>query len=237
LKLLKQVSQTLTIDAVYVHLVGSKTDEARKFVDSVLKHPPGHPINWVIACNSPEKELPSDSVKELFSRLGNVTYFSHDNSGWDIGAFQAYAKVCKSDLCLFFGSSAYCRQNNWAQRMLMAYRIHGPNAIYGVTGNMGNQACNVAPHLRTTGFWCKPEILRQYPTTITKPEERYPFEHGPQCMTMWAWSQGYQVYVVETQHVFAFPDWDNGPQGFHRGEQRDVIFGDRVCAPPYHPHP
>lgn len=231
------VSQTLSIDAVYVHLVGNGLQDAVKFVQSVLKHPPGHPINWIIACNSPSREMPSDSVKEVFSQLGNVKYFSHDNSGWDIGAFQAYAKVCKSDLCLFLGSSAYCRQNNWAQRMIMAYRLHGPNAIYGVTGNLGNQSCNVSPHLRTTGFWCKPEIFRQYPHTVTRPEERYPFEHGPQCLTMWAWSQGYQVYVVETENIFAFPDWDNGPQGFHRGTQAHVLFGDRVTMPPYTLHP
>lgn len=231
------VSQATTIDAVYVHIVGNGIQEAQRFVDSAVRHPPGHAINWVIACNSPSREMPSDTVKELFSRLGNVQYFSHDNSGWDIGAFQAYAKVCKSELCLFFGSSAYCRHDNWAQRMIMAYRLHGPNAIYGVTGNMGNQSCGVSPHLRTTGFWCKPEIINQYPNTVTRPEERYPFEHGPQCLTMWAWSQGYQVYVVETENIWAFPDWDSGPQGFHRGQQRDVLFGDRVCAQPYYPHP
>jgi len=233
----ESVTQTPSIDTLYVHPVGSALTDAKRFVDSVVSHPPGQPINWVIACNSPSGDMPSDAVKSLFSKLGNVQYFSHDNSGWDIGAFQAYSKVCKSDVCLFLGSSAYCRQENWAQRMMMAYRLYGPNAIYGVTGNMGNAACGVSPHLRTTGFWCKPEILRQYPHIVTRPEERYPFEHGPHCLTMWAWSQGYQVYVVETQSVFAFPDWDNGPEGFHRGTQKHVIFGDRVCAQPYFPHP
>lgn len=232
-----EVSQTLSIDAVYVHVMGSGLSESRRFVDSVINHPPGLEINWTIACNSPSREMPSDDVKEMFSRLGNVKYFSHDNSGWDIGAFQAYSKVCKSDLCLFFGSSAYCRKSDWAQKMVMAYRLNGPNAIYGVTGNMGNQSCGVSPHLRTTGFWCKPEILNQYPSTVTRPEERYPFEHGPQCLTVWAWSQGYQVYVVETENIFSFPDWDNGPEGFHRGQQQHIIFGDRVTSPPYHPHP
>ncbi len=233
------VSQTPTIDALYVHLVGGHESEqlARKFVDSVMRFPPGGDVNWVVACNSASGDQLSNEMRSVFDRLGCITYFQHDNSGWDIGAFQAYSKVSKAELCLFFGSSAYCRHKDWSQRMIMAYRLHGPNAIYGVTGNLGNAACNVAPHLRTTGFWCKPEILAQYPHIVATPGDRYPFEHGPQGMTMWAWSQGYQVYVVETESIYAFPDWDNGPQGFHRGQQAHVLFGDRVCAPPYHPHP
>ena len=120
--------------------------------------------------------------------------------------------------------------------MITAFKTYGPNAIYGVTANLGNRD-GVSPHLRTTAFWCTPELFNRYPTRVTKPEDRYPFEHGPQSMTVWAWSQGYQVYVVETENVFAYPDWDNGPEGFQRGTQKNLLFGDRITSPPYFAHP
>ena len=120
--------------------------------------------------------------------------------------------------------------------MITAFKTYGPNAIYGVTANLGNRD-GVSPHLRTTAFWCTPELFNRYPNRVAKPEDRYPFEHGPQSMTVWAWSQGYQVYVVETENVFAYPDWDNGPEGFQRGTQKNLLFGDRITAPPYFAHP
>ena len=233
-----KISQKLKIDALYVHLVGNTDSErlAYQFVESVSKFPPGADLNWVIALNSPNGQELSTEMKQVFEALGNVTYFKHDNSGWDIGAFQAYSKTSKADFVLFFGSSSYARKNNWALPMITAFKTYGPNAIYGVTANLGNRD-GVSPHLRTTAFWCTPELFNRYPTRVTKPEDRYPFEHGHQSMTVWAWSQGYQVYVVETENVFAYPDWDNGPEGFQRGTQKNLLFGDRITSPPYFAHP
>jgi len=233
-----KISQKLKIDALYVHLVGNNDSErlSYQFVESVSKFPPGADLNWVIALNSPNGQELSTEMKQVFEALGPVTYFKHDNSGWDIGAFQAYSKTSKADFVLLFGSSSYARKNNWALPMITAFKTYGPNAIYGVTANLGNRD-GVSPHLRTTAFWCTPELFNRYPTRVTKPEDRYPFEHGQQSMTVWAWSQGYQVYVVETENVFAYPDWDNGPEGFQRGTQKNLLFGDRITSPPYFAHP
>lgn len=235
----EEVSKVLKVDAVYVHLVDNDQHEkyAENFVNSVLKFHPGQPINWVIVCNSPSGRDPSEVMKPLFSKLGTVSYFKHDNSGWDIGAFQAYSRTSKADICLFFGSTAYCRVSNWAEPMIAAFREKGPYAVYGVCGNMGNLAVKVYPHVRTTGFWCSPKLFNNYPTTVTNPTERYPFEHGPQSLTMWSWANGYQVYIVDTDAVWEYPNWNNNPQGFQMGNQRSLLFGDRVTSPPFTANP
>ncbi len=226
------IKTDIRVDAVYVHLVGNHESEsmAHNFVASVLNYPSGIDLNWVILCNTRDAVL-SDSMNALFSQLGRVSYFKHDNSGWDIGAFQAYCRKSSADMIVFFGSSSYARKPDWATTMVSAFRTHGPNAIFGATGNLGSG--DVFPHVRTTAFWCTPELFNRYPKTVTSPDQRYPFEHGPEGLTMWAWSQGYQVYVVETENVYAFPDWDNGPEGYHRGTQKNLLFGDRITTAPY----
>jgi GT2 family glycosyltransferase len=234
-----KLKSEVKIDAVYVHLVGNPESEAlaRRFVDSVNKCPPGQDLNWIIACNSPAGNQLSSEMKSVFSQLGRVSYFPHDNSGWDIGAFQAYARTSVADLCLFFGASAYCRQQNWAHFITESFRIGGPESLFGTCGNLGDPNTRVSPHIRTTGFWCSPKIINDYPHITKTKEQRYPFEHGPNCLTLWCWSQGYQVYLVTTDSVLAYPDWDNPPNGFHRGDQRELIFGDRITEPPYYSHP
>jgi hypothetical protein len=99
---------------------------------------------------------------------------------------------------------------------------------------MGDQRVNVSPHVRTTGFWLSPKVLNRYPITVKTPDMRYPFEHGPNGLTMWAWSQGMQVLVVDGDGIWQFPTWDDSTEGFHRGTQRALLFGDRLSMPPYY---
>lgn len=223
------------IDAVYVHLVGDRAHEelAVRFIESALTYPPKRKLNWVIACNSPHGNSLSDEMTALFNRLGRVTFFKHDNSGWDIGAFQAYSRSSQSKFVLFLGSSAYFRRHDWLQPMVAAFRKYGPNTLYGTCGHLGDPGSGISPHLRTTGFWCAPAILNRYPTIVTRPDQRYPFEHGPSCFTLWCWSQGFQVLIVDAEGVYGYPHWNDGPQGYHRNQQSSLLVGDRLTRPPF----
>lgn len=234
----QKTANILKIDVVYVHLVGHPGYEgaAKRFVESALKFPPGQEVNWIIACNSDSGNQLSPEMTSVFQRLGNITFFKHDNSGWDIGAFQAYTKTSTADFCLYLGGTAYCRRPNWIFHMVNAFRTCGDGAIYGVCGNLGDQRVNVSPHIRTTGFWCAPSVMNRYPTIVRVGEQRYPFEHGPSGLTMWAWSQGLQVLVVDADGIWQFPNWNDGPNGFHRGNQSSLLLGDRLTEPPYYAH-
>jgi hypothetical protein len=231
-----KTAKTLNLEVVYVHVVGDAGSEssARRFVESALKYQPGAAVTWVIACNSPYGNQLSQTMQDVFSKLGKVVYFKHDNSGYDIGAFQAYSRQSQADILLFFGKTAYFRRHEWAFPVLNAFRTCGENAIYGTHGNMGDQRVNVSPHVRTTGFWLSPKVLNRYPITVKTPDMRYPFEHGPNGLTMWAWSQGMQVLVVDGDGIWQFPTWDDSTEGFHRGTQRALLFGDRLSEPPYY---
>jgi hypothetical protein len=230
-----EVTAVLSVEVIYVTVQGNADFEksAQRFVDSAIRFPPGKSVNWVIILNNPSKQPISGELEQMFSRLGKVKYFYHDNSGWDIGAFQAYCSQSKADIVLFLGSRAYCRRDNWLSPMINAFRVYGDSAIYGVCGNLGNPQASVSPHIRTTGFWCAPRIFNRYPISVTRQEQRYPFEHGQNGLTMWAWSQGLQALIVDADGIWNFPMWNDGPEGYHRGSQKSLLMGDRLCEPPY----
>jgi GT2 family glycosyltransferase len=230
----ESVRSKLSIDIAYIHPVGNAELEnrAHRFVDSALSFPPGQPVNWVVVLNHTNGSKLSDSMRATFDQLGAVRYIDHDNSGWDIGGYQAAARTSKADFILFLSGTAYCRRKNWILPMVEAFKIYGDKAIYGACGNMGNSQCSVYPHIRTTGFWCAPAVFNRYPIIITRPEQRYPFEHGPECLTMWAWTQGLATLVVDAEGIKNYPHWNDG-NGFHMGNQIALLIGDRVSEPPH----
>ena len=236
LESLTTITPKISIDVAYTTLAGDPKHEelAKRFVDSALKHQPGGQVNWVILVNSSNGATLSESAKSNFARLGSVGYFHHDNGGWDIGAYQAYSKVCKSDYLLMFGASSYFRVSGWIGLVTAACQKHGKNAVYGVCGNLGHPPSNVSPHIRTTGFWCSPTVLNKYPTVVRTADQRYPFEHGSKSFTVWAWEQGYQVLVVDAEKTYGYPHWNDGKNGYHMGGQSALLFGDRMTAPPFY---
>lgn len=228
----------ISIDVLYVHVVGDRKYEqfARRFVDSVRKYPPGHLVNWVIICNSVGPKL-SAQMQNLFSILGKVTYFNHDNTGWDIGAYQAYARISKANLCVFLGGSSYCRRPNWILPMIKAFNRYGENAIYGTCGHMGAINMKVWPHIRTTGFFCAPATLNKYPNRIRTTQDRYPFEHGVNSLTQWALRQSLPVFVVDAEGEWKYPMWAMSRNGYHSRDQSALLMGDRITMSPYWPCP
>jgi len=226
----------MQIVVVYVFplgVAGKYHDMAVRFLDTYHQHPPGMTHDTVIVCNGAPL---TDEIRWMFDALPGIIYLEHDNSGFDVGAYQRAAREIPCDLMVFFGGSTYLRGPNWLQRMVGAYQAHG-DAQYGTMGNVGQRHANVSPHIRTTAFWMPPHLMNSYPTVITKPEQRYGFEHGRNCFTSWVSTQGLKSWVVNWSREYEWPNWNDSPNGFHRGNQSDLIAGDRLTMPPYYPTP
>lgn len=223
---------TATIVYVYAVAAGAQYfDYALRFLESYHAHPPRMVHDTVVVLNGGRA---TSEIQCLFSSLPGLRFLEHDNSGYDIGGFQHAARECASDLAVFFGASTYFNGEGWLVRMATAFQRHG-NAQYGAMANRGDLPVKVWPHIRTTAFWMDPRLLRAYPRVVTRTEERYPFEHGPQCFTRWVEQQRLKSWVVTWGKELLWADWDSDPAGFHRGDQSALLAGDHICEPPHFP--
>lgn len=222
----------IKIAVVYVHVPNDPQYAAWgfHFCQTYNMYPPGTAHEMVVISNGGE---PTGPMMEIFKQLGQVTYYLHDNSGWDIGGYQSFSAQSQHDMLVFLGGSAYCRRADWLKRMADCFIQTGSAALLGSCGNLGDMRLNVWPHIRTTGFWCSPSLLNAYPMRVTTPAQRYPFEHGKQSLTQWAMGNGVDVLVADFDGIYRHPGWHDGPNGYMRGDQSALIVGDRLTAPPY----
>lgn len=215
---------------VYVYAGPAYLSNATRFVSSYHACPPGRDHSSVVVCNG----FPPTSFEQvLFGGLPNLTILTHDNSGYDIGAFQMVSRSIPADLMLFFGASAYFTAPGWLHRVEDSVARHG-FALYGVHGNAGDANVNVSPHVRTTGFWIAPSLLNQYPFIVKASGNRYEFEHGQTSLANWITKQGMHVWCVTWFSEYLRHQWDGIPNGFHRGDQSALLFRDRLCDPPFY---
>lgn len=223
---------------VYIHVPGDAIHEmhAKRFVESYHMNPPGETHQTVIVS---QNSKPKSSTMALFNTLPDLEVIQHDDSGWDIGGFQLAARKFPCDLMVFFGGSTYIKCEGWLTRMVESFLEHG-DTLYGSTGSMGDHRFNIFPHIRTTGFWISPSLFNRYPRRIQEKGshgQRYEFEHGRTGLTTWAMGLGKKVWVIAKSGDFPFPAWNSVPNGFHKGDQSNVLVGDRLTSPPYYAHP
>lgn len=205
-------------------------DYAARFIQSYGAFPPLAHHTTTIVLNGGRN---SGDIADLFHCLPGVKIIERDNSGYDIGAFQAASQDSKADMAVFFGASTFFRRPGWLNRMIVAFTGRG-TALYGAMGNRGNQAVRVWPHVRTTAFWLPPKLFNFYPNKVTRPEHRYQFEHGQDGLTQWVYHRGLKVWVVGFEGLYEWADWDAMPNGFHRGDQSNLLAYDRLCEPPFY---
>jgi hypothetical protein len=218
---------------VYAPIAGVASElYAMRFLESYNNKPPGTDHDSIVVLNGVKQ---SSELACLFSSLRNCRFIEHDNSGYDIGSFQHAARAFESEMMVFFGASTFFVSSGWLIRMVNAYNRHG-RAQYGAMGNRGNPAVNVWPHIRTTAFWMPTELMNSYPNRITKPSERHPFEHGKDCFTSWVEKMGLKNWVITRKNDLLWKDWDSEPNGYSRGNQSDMLAGDRMCERPYYPN-
>lgn len=224
----------MTIKCVYVFpQIGGEQyfHLAIRFLKTYHEFPAGIDHEMLIVCNGGAGI--SDEAQFIFSSIQNCRFMHHDNSGYDVGAFQQAAAENPCDLMVFFGASTYLKGPNWLLRMAEAYNKHGV-AQFGVMGNRGVRHVGVEPHIRTTGFWCPPRLMNEYPHRITRPEQRYGFEHQKHCFTSWLKSRRINSWVVSWTNEYLEPQWDSIENGYHRGDQSSMLCGDKNSEPPYY---
>lgn len=223
----------VSIVYVYAPVAGAKYEfYACRFLDSYYHNPPGADHETIVMLNGSHE---TSELNCMFGPLPNLRFIQHDNSGYDIGAFQHASRDCNSEMIVFFGSSTYFYRPGWLLRMRQAFTKYG-NAQYGAMGNRGNLAVRVWPHIRTTAFWMSPQLMNAYPKIVRRKEERHPFEHGPECFTSWAKSKGVKSWVITWERDLTWQDWDSDPNGFHRGNQSNLLAGDHISERPYYPN-
>lgn len=220
----------MTVAIVYIFPANAGeqyTQHAIRFIQSYIANPPGIAHESIIVLNGASR---CTEIECLFSSLQNVRILEHDNSGYDIGAYQKAAAEVPADLMMFFGSTAYLKRPGWLLRMLQARMKHG-DTLYGTHGNRG--AGGVQPHVRTTGFAISTSLLNQYPHRATRPEHRYEWEHGTTCLCSWIKKRGLIPWIVAGDGDYQWEQWDLIPNGFHRGNQSNLLCGDRMTLIPY----
>lgn len=223
----------MNIVVVYIYPLSGGNgagDNALRFLHSYHLHPSILAHRLVVVCNGAPLNA---ETQALFESVPECVFMEHNNAGYDIGAFQRAAREFPCDMMLFLGNSAYIRGAGWLERMAEAYEKHG-NTIYGSMENSGDSRFGVYPHIRTSGFWMHPELLNSYPQLITRPDQRYGFEHGRDSLTRWCQGQGLTPLIVTWSGEYGPESWGRIPGGFHRGKQEGLITGDKHSAPPYY---
>jgi hypothetical protein len=191
---------------------------ARRFVETYLAHEAGFEHGLHVVFNG---EAPSDEQLSVFAGTG-FQALSHDDAGWDIGAFQRAATCIDCDVMVFFGGHSYFVQSGWLARMVGAFQKHG-RGLYGASASY-----QIDPHLRTTGFWCSPSLVRAYPKAVRTYTDRYQFEHGDMSLTRLAQSAGLDCWLVTWDQVLGPDHWRSPESIFWRGGQRSALVRDRL---------
>lgn len=224
------VKRDLVLVYIYPVFGGKYDDYAKRFAVSFRSTKPAIPYKLVVVSNG---SPPRPDMQQTFAEFSPV-WFTHNNQGWDIGAFQRVSESIPAHTMVFFSNSAYFLKPGWLERMIEVSDKHGP-ALFGSMGNMGDKGARVWPHIRTTGFWTSPTIFNQYPLKVTSPHQRYEFEHGRNCLSEWATNVGLTKWVATFDQVYPYPHWDACPNCYHRGNQSGLLSGDRLTEPPFYP--
>lgn len=219
------------IALVYVYPFGAKWDNyAKRFVARYQAYKPVTNHHLVVIANTGFP--PTKAMKDTFRGV-DCEWMVHSNAGWDIGAYQMAAKRVRCEIMVMFGASTYFKRAGWLERIVDSHDRYGLG-IYGAMGNPGSLSQKIWPHIRTTGWWLNPEILDAYPINVSHTGMRYQFEHGPACICEWAKSQGLKRWVVAFDKTYRLEDCSKIPNGMHRGNQSNLVCGDRLSEPPFY---
>lgn len=206
-----------SVAVVYVHVPGH--DEAtRQLVSSYLQHPSGFNHRVIVVCQG----AATVEMKILLSKLNNSAFFQHDDTGWDIGAYIAVSKIISEDMMVCFGGNTYLKRSGWLKRMVEVWQKYGP----GLYGSFASY--EIRPHLNTTGFWCLPDMFRQYPHAVKTKADRYKFEHGENSFWKTVSEQAYPVKLVTWDGEYDWRDWRKPANIFRRGDQSNCLMGWRL---------
>jgi len=190
----------------------------KRFVSNYKQLPPDYPHELHVICNGGE---PTPEIKSLFSDLSPI-YHTHDNSGWDIGAFQKFAPLVNCNPILFLGTNTHFRRAGWLRRLVEVYKEIGPGLLATATSN------DICPHVRTNGFLCDPKLVTAAtPNKISTLKDRHHFEVGPTSLYSTARGQGLPCFLVTWDGVYPPERWREPVNIYRRGDQSNCLIYDR----------
>ena len=189
----------------------------RRFVSTFKQFPPEFPHTLHVVCNGGK---PNAMVADLFAGL-NPVFHEHDNSGWDIGAYRKVAGEVDADFMLFLNAHSHFRQAGWLRRLAAGAEQFGPG-LYGPSASF-----DIAPHIRTTAFMCRPQLVRDWTGSLSQPDDRHYFEVGRQSITSLAGRQNMPCVLVTWEGFYPQPDWRKPANIFRRGDQSNCLIYDR----------
>lgn len=171
---------------------------AKRFCNTYMDFAPGQTDHDIVVVLNGGVG-PGPYHHKIFNPLP-VNFIEHSNYGKDIGAFQMAAEKLSCDLLVCFGSHIYFHRPGWLDRMVRAFEDNGPT-VFGAWGFHQPK-----PHLRTTGFWLPPDLLKAYPYQISD-QTRYTFEHGTDSITLWTQRLGFEPLLVTWSGEYQMKDW------------------------------
>lgn len=195
----------MTIAVVYVYpMVKTRIyfPLAKRFAETWKQFPPSISHTLYVVCNGGS---PGVNDKAPFDGIP-ATFYTHNNVGWDIGAFQYAADGIPCELLVCLGAHCHFHRAGWLERMAQSYVENGPN-LYGTRGYYygGHH------HIRTTCFWMPPQLFQAYPYTVGNSRiSRYQFEHGENNMSEWTEKAGFQCLVATWDRIWPVADWNDG---------------------------
>lgn len=207
------------VAVIYVYpVVGDHEHDkcAERFVSSYRLFHPLHEHTLHVVFNGSE---PGKVQLSAFDGI-EIVQHQHDDSGWDIGAFQAAARTIGADLAVFCGGRTYFIRAGWLKRMVEAWRSHG-DGLYGASASYERD-----PHIRTTAFWCDPMLVRAYPRRVRTLDHRYAFEAGPLSLTRLAEQIGLACWLVTWDGDYPKRLWRAPDNVFRRGDQSNALAWD-----------
>lgn len=210
------LNQKPSVTLVYIYPVGYEEHDAyaKRFVQSYVKNPPDYPHETIVVCNGGK---PNDFIQDLFRDIP-CRFFEHDDTGWDIGAYQSVAKHIRTDAMFCCGGLTHFKRSGWLRKMVDAWTRNGR----GLYGTLGSFQYGVK-HFATTGFLCPPELIQQYPKPVVTYEERAEFEHGQACITNLALKLGMQVKLVTWDGVWSLDRMRQPSNILNKGNQSNCL--------------
>lgn len=201
--------------------------DAYRFLNTYLSHPPQVEHTLILLTDFGNES----EALDLFAVVPNVRAVGTPDHAKDLSRYEFHARQSQASCMMMLGGSSYCRRAGWGLRAITAFQRLGSAALYGACGNTG--APGVHKHIRTTGWWAAPALLRQYPNWPKDSNGRYEAEHGPTCISGWAQRMGYGTWIVTFAGEFTLENAQGDPNGYGRGNHGSLLIGDRLTAPPY----
>lgn len=202
-------------------------DYCARFAASYNLYPDGYPHQLVVVCNG--GPLPQETG-ELF-QFPCSFYPRVNDPGYDVSAFIDVARRFPCDMLLCLGESTHFHRDGWLKRMVEAWEEFGPG-MYGAFSSNLKQ-----PHLNTTGFAVKPQLLLGCAVPKNK-AERYEFEHGDRAFWKRVQNLGFPVKLVTWDSTYDPPHWRRSENILWRGDQSNCLWwcihNDRYFEAPDH---